>query len=407
MSLARQLFLVHAAWLLMLLPQQAQRRSAVTPSPAPQFASTNLWNADDGGYATYRIPGLVVTGRGNLFAYTSARMGTSDWADIDIVTRRSTDGGNTWSASRLLAGDGHGVTDNPVAITDAQTGAVHFLYQHDYAHCFYMRSDDDGRTFSAPVDITSVFEQFRAEYDWHVLAPGVGHALQLRSGRLLVPVWLSTGAVTGPNSRAHRPSAVATIYSDDHGRTWQRGAIIVNTTSDWPNPSESMAVQLSDGRVMMNIRNESTHRRRLVSISPDGISGWTAPRFDDQLFEPVCAASIIAAPSLGAPGKPLLLFSNPDSEDIAGTGKVPYRARQRLTVRTSSDDGTTWPTKKLIDPGVTGYSDLAVTRDGTVFVLYESGSVNGSETNNAHETLARFNRAWLASPDLVEPRLRP
>jgi sialidase-1 len=378
-------------------PIAAQERSAAHSAATPWFESTNLWNANDGGYETYRIPGVVVTRRGTVLAYTSARSSPGDWADIDIVLRRSTDGGRSWSPSRVLAGEKKGVTDNPVAIPDAQTGAVHFLYQHDYARCYYMRSDDDGKTFTKPVDITDVFEQFRPEYDWHVIAPGVGHALQLKSGRLLVPIWMSTGAPTGPNSRAHRPSAVATIYSDDHGRTWHRGAIVINTTEEWPNPSESMAVQLSDGRVMMNIRNESTHRRRLVSISPDGISNWSTPHFDEQLFEPVCAASIVATPSLRVAGKPLLLFSNPDSEDIVGTGKVPYRARQFLTVRTSADDGTTWSTKKLIDPGVTGYSDLAVSGDGTIFVLYESGSIKGSETNNAHLVLARFNRAWLMS----------
>lgn len=369
----------------------------------PWFESANLWNARDGGYETYRIPGLVVTPRGSVLAYASARVSPGDWSDIDVVMRRSTDGGQTWSASRVLVGDTKGVTDNPVAIADAQTGAVHFLFQHDYERCYYMRSDDDGKSFSKPVDITDVFEKFRPEYDWHVIAPGVGHALQLKSGRLLVPVWMSTGVPLGPHQRAHRPSAVATIYSDDHGKTWNRGAIVLNTTQEWPNPSESMAVQLSDGRVMLNIRNESSRRRRLVSISPDGISNWSKPQFDEQLFEPICAASIIAAPQLGADNRPLLLFSNPDSEQIAGNGKMPYTARQFLTVRTSTDDGKTWATKKLIDPGVTGYSDLAVAPDGTIFILYESGSVNGSETNNAHLILARFNRAWLMSNSAAKP----
>lgn len=367
----------------------------------PLFESTNLWNARDGGYETYRIPGIVVTPRGSVLAYASARVSPGDWSDIDIVLRRSTDGGKTWSPSRVLVGDTKGVTDNPVAIPDRQTGAVHFLYQHDYEHCYYMRSDDDGKSFSKPVDITAVFEKFRPEYDWHVIAPGVGHALQLKSGRLLVPVWISIGMPTGPHQRAHRPSAVATIYSDDHGKTWNRGAIVLNTSQEWPNPSESMAVQLSDGRVMLNIRNESSRRRRLVSISPDGISNWSKPQFDDQLFEPICAASIIAAPQLRVGGRTLLLFSNPDSEDIPGTGKMPYTARQFLTVRTSADDGMTWATKKLIDPGITGYSDLAVAPDGTIFVLYESGSIKGSETNNAHLILARFNRAWLVGNSTV------
>jgi sialidase-1 len=366
-------------------------------SITPVFESTNLWNAGVGGYLTYRIPGIVTTKRGTILAYTSARKGPGDWSDIDVVVRRSTDGGHTWDASRVLVGEGHGVTDNPVAISDAQTGAIHFLFQRDYEHCFYMRSDDDGLTFTKPVDITSVFEQFRPEYDWHVIAPGVGHAIQLSSGRLLVPLWMSLGAPSGPHSRQHRPSAVSTIYSDDHGQSWKRGAIIVNTTKDYPNPSESMAVQLSNGGVMISIRNESKRHRRLVSISPDGISHWTKPEFSDQLFEPVCAASIIAVKRPSSAANSLLLFSNPDSEDIKVKGRNKFHAlaRQNLTVRSSDNDGASWQTKKVVDPGVAGYSDLSQGADGMIYLIYEGGSVDGSETTNDHVFFTRFNFTWL------------
>ena len=376
--------------------QRAKTQPSITVNPSHQvFESTNLWNAGVGGYQTYRIPGIITTKRGTILAYTSARKSPKDWADIDIVMRRSTDGGVTWEPSRIFVGEGRGVTDNPVAIPDAQTGAIHFLFQRDYAHCFYMRSDDDGLTFSKPVDITSVFEEFRREYDWHVIAPSVGHALQLRSGRLLVPLWMSLGAPSEPNSREHRPSEVATIYSDDHGKTWKRGAIIAKTTEEYPNPGEAMAVELSDGRVMINIRNESKGHRRLISISPDGISDWTEPRFAEQLFEPVCAASVIAVKRSSSDDKPLLLFSNPDSENIPGEIENRRRARQNLTVQSSKDDGTSWQTKKVIDPGVAGYSDLSQGADGTIYLIYENGAVDGSDTINDHIVFARFNLAWL------------
>jgi sialidase-1 len=363
------------------------------------FESTNLWNAGIGGYQTYRIPGIVVSKRGVLIAYTSARrtLDLGDWSNINIVLRRSIDGGRSWEASRRIAGDSHGTTDNPVAIVDRQTGALHFLFQKNYARCYYMRSNDDGRTFSPPVDITYVFDQFHSEYDWHVIAPGVGHAIQLRSGRLLVPVWMAIGAPEGSVARAHRPSAVATIYSDDHGKTWKRGDIILNDSPETPNPSESMAVQLADGSVMMNIRNESTLHRRLVSISPDGISHWSKPRFDDQLFEPVCAASIVRYSIRPPDAHTRILFSNPDSEGIAGVGAHQFHARQVLTVRLSLDEGQTWPVKKVVDPGVTGYSDLAVGPDKTIDCIYESGANRGHETDNTHITVARFNLAWLMS----------
>ncbi|MDE3148532.1 MAG: exo-alpha-sialidase, partial [Acidobacteriota bacterium] len=346
---------------------------------------------------TYRIPGIVVTKRGILLAYAAARrnLDKGDWSDADIVLRRSTDGGRTWEPSRRIAGDGHGTTDNPVAIVDRQTGAIHFLFQKNYARCYYMRSDDDGKSFSAPVDITYVFDRFRSQYDWHVIAPGVGHAIQLRSGRLLVPIWMSLGKPTGPNTRAHRPSAIATIYSDDHGRTWKRGDIILNTSAAIPNPSESMAVQLADGRVMLNIRNESARHRRVVAISPDGISHWSTPRFDDRLFEPICAASIVRY-STHPPGRlNRILFSNPDSEDFPGTRSHTFRERRNLTIRLSNDDGRTWPVKRVLDPGASAYSDLAVSTHKTIYCIYEAGKARDQKSNGAHIVAARFKLGWL------------
>ena len=360
------------------------------------FTSENLWTANVGGYKTYRIPGIVVTKRGVIVAYTSARRGTSDWEDIDIVMRRSVDNGRTWGPSRRIAGDGHGTTDNPVAITDYQNGSLVFLYQQNYERCYMMRSSDDGKTFTKPVDITSVFETFRPQFDWHVIAPGVGHAIQLRSGRLLVPVWMAFGAPTSPTSRAHRPSAIATIYSDDHGKTWQAGDMIAVNSDGLPNPSESMAVQLPDGRVYLSIRNESEKHRRAFAMSPDGAHHWTKPEFTDALYEPICAASIVRyASSLKDPDT-RILFSNPDSEDLkAQDPKRAGRLRQNMTLRMSSDGAKTWPVSRVIDAGVAGYSDVAVGRDKSIYVLYEEGAIHNSETDNAREVLVHFTLNWL------------
>ena len=377
-------------------PSEAQQAG----NGSGNFTSVNLWTANVGGYATYRIPGIVATKRGVMLAYTSARQGTSDWADIDIVMRRSTDNGRTWGASRRIAGDGHGTTDNPIAITDYQNGSVVFLYQHNYERCYVMRSFDDGKTFTKPVDITSVFETFRPQFDWHVIAPGVGHAIQLRSGRLLVPVWMALGAPTSPTSRSHKPSAIATIYSDDHGKTWQAGDIIAVNSEELPNPSESMAVQLPDGRVYLSIRNESDKHRRAFAISPDGAHHWTKPEFADALYEPICAASIVRyARSLNDPD-PRILFSNPDSEGLkAENPKRAGRLRQNLTLRMSSDGAKTWPVSRVIDAGVAGYSDVAVGRDKSIYVLYEEGAIHNSETDNAREVLVHFTLKWLTAND--------
>lgn len=375
--------------------------AAQKTAPANEdFQSTILWTAGVGGYATYRIPGIVSTKHGVLLAYTSARQGVSDWADIDIVMRRSMDHGKTWTESKRIAGADEGTTDNPIAIADFQTGSVHFLFQHNYERCYYMRSDDDGKTFTKPVDITPVFEEFRKDYDWHVIAPGVGHALQLKNGRLLVPIWMSTGKPTGPNSRSHRPSEVATIYSDDHGKTWHRGDIIATSTDEIPNPSESMAVQLADGRVYMSIRNESKKFRRAYSISPDGATGWSPVAFDDGLFEPICAASIVRYAKSPLDPDPRILFSNPDSEGVPPFNPKSFsKPRQNLTIKLSTDGAKTWTQHRVVDGGVAGYSDLTVDSAKYIDVLYEEGSIKWSDTNNVHTIFARFPMAWLMHGD--------
>src|SRR3954452_25612456 len=265
-----------------------------------------LFEADTGGYATYRIPGLVVTDKGTLLAYCEARKtSASDWGAIDLVYRRSADGGKTWSEPRKVVDIGGGVEKNPVAVNlklgkfpditvnnpvmIADRGVVHFLYCVEYMRCFYTRSEDDGKSFAPPVEITRTFEAFRPAYDWKVIATGPNHGITLGNGRLVVPVWLSTG--TGGN--AHRPSVTATIYSDDRGETWKAGEIAVPSTEEWINPNETVAVELADGRVMLNVRNESKPHRRLVTISKDGATGWSTPRFDDALLEPICMASLV------------------------------------------------------------------------------------------------------------------
>ena len=371
---------------------------------------TVLYEADQGGYAIYRIPAIVVTQRGVVLAFCEARRSAGgDWGAIDVLLRRSTDGGATWRPPQQVSHTGAGIAKNPVAlqqglagadertcgnpapITDRETGTVHLLYCVEYARCFYRRSDDDGATWSEPVDLTATFEAFRPEYDWRVLATGPGHGIQLRSGRLLVPVWLSTG--TG--GHAHRPSCVSVIYSDDHGGTWQRGEIVVAHSESIANPSETVAVQLRDGRVMLNIRSESRRNRRLMAYSADGATGWSPPAFHEALFEPVCCASLLR---LGEEGP--LLFANPDSRGSPrGPNDWGAWPRENLTVRLSEDEGQTWPVARVLEPGSAGYSDLAAGADGTIYCLYEEGS---STFQHAHLTVARFSLIELTTGENYE-----
>jgi len=381
----------------------------MTPQ-SPTFSKTPLFEGRAGGYELYRIPGIVATARGALLAYVEARQSArGDWGAIDILMRRSADGGATWSAphkivdlgyrlpknpvalEKGLAGADEQTFNNPVAIVARQTGAVHFLFCAEYCRCFYMRSDNDGLTFTRPVEITTTFDAFRPEYDWRVLATGPGHGIQLDKGRLLVPVWLSEG--TG--SHAHRPSCVATIYSDDHGATWKRGEIVVRDSEQFANPSETVALQLTDGRVMLNIRSEASEHRRLVSCSADGARGWSTPVFDEALFEPICFAAL---ERLSGPPKPRILFVNPDSSALGASPNDPRGwRRENLTLRLSYDEGQTWPIARVIDPDIAGYADLAVGPDGAIYCLYEGGGIGGNMYHCTHVTLARLNLEWLSA----------
>ena len=336
-----------------------------------------------GEYASMRIPALVISQKGTLLAFCEGRIGTaSDWADMDMLMRRSTDGGRTWGPIKIIAPrQGGNPISNATPIVD-KNGTIHLLYQRDYARAFYTQSNDDGITWSPAVDITYAFEEFKPEYDWKVLAPGPGHSIQLRDGRLLVPVWLSDPAKLKPR-RSHYPSRIATIYSDDLGKTWHRGEFIPKNEPEVHSPSESMAVELADGRVMLNIRHSGKAHWRAVSFSKDGISGWTKPVLDEELFEPICMASILRISG----GKNRLLFINPDSESIE---KYP---RKNLTVKLSYDAGQNWTTEKVLNAGPSGYSDLAVGPNGTLYCLYETNTTGTGW--NYSLLLKRFSLEWL------------
>ena len=361
-----------------------------------QVESVNLWNSGIGGYATYRVPGIVRTKNGVLLAYCGGRkqLDKGDWSSTDILLRRSTDGGKSWEASRKIAGNGEDLTDNIVAIADMQTGAVHFLYQKNYLRVFEIDSSDDGRTFTPEREITSAFDAFKPEYDWNVVTPGTGHGIQLKNGRLLASIWIANGAVNPDGTRGHSPAAVGTIYSDDHGKSWHRGALVARDSEQIKSPNETVATQLPNGKVMVNIRSGGNDHLRAVSLSEDGISNWSTVKFDEYLFDPTSAAGILTAS--GRREKSIVYFSNPDSRDMPGAKERKWHVRENLTVKASEDGGSTWSHQRVIDPGITGYSDLASSGD-TLFVIYESGSLLGSQTKPAHVTVARISKDWIQS----------
>jgi sialidase-1 len=362
----------------------------------------NIFEARTNGYWSYRVPGMVCTPRGVVLVTAEARRGKGgDWDDNDVLMRRSLDGGVTWLPPQRLASQqdyGPGPVGNFVMIVDRQEDCVHALYCHSHSRFFYMRSDDDGATFSTPVEITESMQVFRQRYNMRVLAFGPGHGIQLENGRLVVPVWMSNGEGTefGAGKLGHRPSESACIYSDDHGRTWQCGDTVIRTDERFRNPSETIAVQLNDGRVLFNIRSEGKENRRLVSISNDGAFGWSDPHFDEELLEPVCMASILKIKAKSPEGMNYILFANPDNleNELVKPGSSLAHDRKRLTVKLSADDCQTWPLSRVLEPGPSAYSDLSETPDGTILCVYENG-MGERMTDTRYITVARFDLDWL------------
>lgn len=384
---------------------------------APLLERQNLFEERTGGFVSYRIPGIVVTARGTVLAYCEARKNSgADWGEIEIHLRRSTDGGRTFSPAIQLAHRGPRLPRHPVALAhksgkpDEQTvnnpvaiaardGTVHFVYCVEYQRAFYQRSTDDGLTWSDPVEITAAFEPLRAAWSWKTIATGPGHGIELRSGRLVVPIWAAL-ARTSP----HGEGVGATIVSDDAGHTWRAGEIAVPNDALTPGTSETTVAELSDGRVVLHARTRAKPNRKVVVTSPDGATRWSKPTFADALLEPVCMSALLAYPKLGD-NRSRLLFSNPDTlePEHGKTSAKPgdRRARRDLTVKLSYDDGATWPVARVLEPGPSAYSDLAVLPDGTLLCFYESGRGSAEPGKRpwpyAYLTLARFNLEWLTS----------
>lgn len=365
----------------------------------PLLEKVEVFPAGLHGVTLYRIPGIVVTTKGTVLAYCEARRDSrADWGEIEVHMRRSVDGGRTWLPVQHVAhhgrrmegnprkkegGEREQTVNNPVAIVDHQTGAIEFLYCLNYARCFSIRSEDDGVTWSEPIEITSTFEPFRETYPWKVIATGPGHGVQMVSGRLLVPVWLAYGKVGD-----HSPSFCGTIYSDDHGKTWTAGAITVPNEGEFHHPNESMLTVNGEGRVMMITRSVSKPNRKIITTSPTGIGSWGTPQFHPQLLEPICMASILSVRDPAGSGD-LLVFTNPHqvaldkvgAEVPAGRGK-----RRNLSIKLSRDHGMNWDNSRVIEVGPSAYSDLAQLPDGTILCLYE-----GDQTI----TCARMNLDWI------------
>ena len=282
--------------------------ATVTAAPARQPDPTaplltEVFVAGEGGYHTYRIPSAILTPKGTLLAFAEGRRGgAGDAGDIDLVLRRSHDGGRTWTPLQVIGDNGPNTFGNPCAVVDSRTGTIWLLTTQNRGTdrekdiiagtsegsrtVWAMRSQDDGATWSTPVEITASVKA--PDWTWYATGPGVG--IQTNSGRLVIPANHAEA-----KSGIHRSHL---FFSDDGGRSWTLGA------SADPGTNESQVVELADGRLLLNMRNHppKPENFRMLARSADGGRTLSAAVPDRALVEPPAQASLVRLERRRAPG---------------------------------------------------------------------------------------------------------
>ncbi len=326
------------------------------PAERPIPDATTLFRSGEGGYHTYRIPALVVGARGTLLAICEGRKNSEqDDGDIDLLLRRSEDGGRTWSQPTVIyeeGGDAPVTIGNPCPVLDARTGILWLAFCRNNDRVFVTSTSDDGLTWTPPREITA--EVKAGDWDWY--ATGPGHGIQLKmgphAGRLVFPC---DHGVRGRDGGWQARGRSHIIYSDDGGKTFRRGE-----ATAW-GMNECQVAELQDGRLLLNMRNYFGKECRAFAISQDGGVTWSEPWWNETVYCPVCQASMVAFSEKPA----TLLHSGPGGPD-----------RANLTLRVSYDGGKTWPYARRMISAPAAYSDLAVLQDGTICLVCETGDAN-------------------------------
>lgn len=349
-----------AAVLLTVMPLPAPAEQP--PGPRPNVE--RLFVSGETGYGRYRIPAIAVTPKQTVLAFCEGRVkATGLTGDIDLVLRRSTDGGKTWAPLQVVADDGPNTLGNPCPVVDRSTGIIWLPFSRslgqdtedqivqgtstERTRVWITKSADEGLTWSKPVDISS--QATRPQWTWYGPGPGIG--LQLPSGRLFIPDYHAVER-TGIYQ-------VHSLYSDDHGQTWQIGGTVADETT------EAQAALRADGTLVINTRNisprdEKVLRNRVIAVSRDEGQTWTDVGRDAALTESSCQGSLLVYSGLGDGAKSRWLFTNP-----------PGPGRRQLTLRLSYDEGRTWAKSAVIEPGSSEYSGLTRLPNGEIGLLYE------------------------------------
>ena len=349
----------------------AIRIAAAEPPKVDVFVSGD-------GYSVYRIPSLICTPQGTLLAFCEGRSG-NDQSPTDMVLKRSLDSGKTWQPMQVIVKAVPEAVMDPTPVIDRTTGTVVLVYDRwpeipkgeklgehkrapglgrDSITSWVMTSNDEGATWSTPIDITAMTKK----PEWTETGHGPGVGIQTRSGRLVIPCFESKA---GSDNRGASWDFV--IYSDDHGKTWQ-----LSDNEVGPGVNESQLVELADGTLLLNMRTAASQKSngewivkgwRVGATSKDGGKTWSELFEIRDLPDPNCQASILRYTWADPRGdKSRILFCSPGTKEGRHTG----------TVRVSYDEAKTWPVAKVICKDYFGYSCLTAMPGGTIGCLFET-----------------------------------
>ncbi|QKV91811.1 exo-alpha-sialidase [Streptomyces sp. NA02950] len=395
-----------AAAALALTPLPVRAADSDSPASAARAASgfeqqVLFKAAEEQGYSCFRIPAVVKSKDGTLLAFAEGRVDNcGDAGDIDLVLKRSTDGGRTWGPLQVInegGGDTHG---NPAPIVDLRTGRIVLASTYntgrdDSQSCdvpcdrtpHLQYSDDDGATWSAPTDLSPALLP-PSWNSWY--ATGPVHGIQLRHGRHKGRLLFTVNTESHDGTRiTHNHAALA--YSDDGGRQWKIGAVdtfpIAADGTFRQKPSEMTLVERSDGSVYVSGREQdgTDLGHRDYAISRDGGESFTAPfRTLPDLPTPQVQGSILRLRDPGRGGHGRLLFSAPADPD----------RRRTMMIRSSWDEARSWDGVEdgaVVTTDWSGYSDMTAISRHTVGLLYEGGAVDARDEIR----FARFTEDWL------------
>ena len=326
-----------------------------------------IFKSGSEGYNTFRIPSIITTDSGVVLAFAEGRKNSSsDSGDIDLVLKRSTDGGKTWGDLIVIRDDSTNVCGNPSPVIDRKTGKIFLLSTWnrgddteseiinmtsvDTRRVYVMNSIDEGLSWSKPIEITDKVK--KPNWTWY--ATGPVHGIQIREGskkgRMIIPC-----DHIEANTKKYYSHI---IYSDDGGSSWNIGG---TTPQDQVN--ECSVAEIGKGKLILNMRNyDRTQMNRKISISNDYGESWGDIYDDKALVEPICQASILRYSFKGY-GRNDLLFINPADKN----------KRLNMTLRLSNDLGRTWKGEFLLHEGPSAYSDITKLRNGNVGCLFEAG----------------------------------